>query len=99
MLAPLLDEAGGQRQSAAAEGEFAERDCQCDPIPWILQPAWDIHQNDEEEKRQSEQTCGEARLNPGHQAEAGGDEAGAYEVGPKVVPGNPRRDDRSDGIG
>src|SRR5437016_339350 len=60
-------------------------------------PGRGVHQHYEKEKRQGQQTCRETRLNPRHQAERGGDKAGAREVRPKEMPRNPLRYDRGDG--
>ena len=38
-------------------------------------------------------------MNAGDEAEGSGDKASTYEVGPKLMPGNPRRDKRGDGGG
>jgi hypothetical protein len=57
-----------------------------------------VHQHDEKEKRQGEQTRGETRLNARHQAQRGCDKASAYEVHPKLMPWNPRRYDRRDAL-
>src|SRR6202140_4971002 len=61
-------------------------------------PARGVHQHDEQEKRQSEQTRRETRLNPRHQAQRRRNKATAYKVRPEQMPRNPRRYERRDDL-
>jgi hypothetical protein len=97
-LGPPLGEAGCQRQRTAAEGQFPQRERQPKPISRVLCPSGDVHQHHEKEKRQSEQTRRQTRLNPRHQAERSADKASSYKVRPKLMPRNPRRYDRCDSL-
>jgi hypothetical protein len=95
-LAPPWVEAGSESESSAAEGQLAEHERQRDAVARVMRPGWGVHEHDEKEKGQGDQTGRETRLNPGHQAEPGGDETSADEIGPEEMPGNPARNDGGD---
>src|SRR5262249_20835391 len=61
-------------------------------------PSRGVHQRHEKEKRQGEQTRRETCLNLCDQAERRCDKASTHEVRPKLMPRNPRRYDRRDGL-
>ena len=98
-LAPRPGKAGRQRQGPAAEGYFPQRDRQQKPISRILRPVRGVYQDYEKEKRQGKQTRGETRLSVRRNAQSCRDKAAAYKVHPKLMPSNPGRYERGDGLG